>query len=40
MTARNATLQSRMAKRGVDLAVFDEMEALFWLSGYANSENC
>ena len=28
-----------MAERGIDLALFDEMEALFWLSGYANSEN-
>jgi Xaa-Pro dipeptidase len=39
MAARVAAVQSLMAKRGVDLAVFDEMEALFWLSGYANSEN-
>lgn len=28
-----------MVERGIDLALFDEMEALFWLSGYANSEN-
>ena len=28
-----------MVKHGIDLALFDEMEALFWLSGYANSEN-
>jgi Xaa-Pro dipeptidase len=28
-----------MAAQNVDLALFDEMEAIFWLSGYANSEN-
>jgi Xaa-Pro aminopeptidase len=39
MAARVVALQALMAKRGVDLALFDEMEALFWLSGYANSEN-
>ncbi len=39
MAARVATLQSLMVKRGDDLALFDEMEAMFWLSGYANSEN-
>jgi Xaa-Pro aminopeptidase len=39
MAARVAALQSLMVKRGIDLALFDEMEALFWLSGYANSEN-
>src|SRR5689334_17519724 len=39
MAARVAALQSRMVERGIDLALFDEMEALFWLSGYANSEN-
>lgn len=39
MEQRVAKLQARMAERGIDLALFDEMEALFWLSGYANSEN-
>lgn len=39
MEARVAALQARMARQGIDLALFDEMEAMFWLSGYANSEN-
>jgi Xaa-Pro aminopeptidase len=39
MEARVARLRARMRERGIDLALFDEMEALFWLSGYANSEN-
>jgi Xaa-Pro aminopeptidase len=39
MQQRVAKLQARMAERGIGLALFDEMEALFWLSGYANSEN-
>jgi Xaa-Pro aminopeptidase len=39
MAMRVAALQSRMVEGGIDLALFDEMEALFWLSGYANSEN-
>lgn len=39
MAARVAMLQARMVEQGIDLSLFDEMEALFWLSGYANSEN-
>ena len=39
MQARTTKVQALMAERGIDLALFDEMEALFWLSGYANSEN-
>lgn len=39
MEGRVTKLRARMAQRGVDLALLDEMEALFWLSGYANSEN-
>lgn len=39
MQARLATLQARLVERGIDLALFDEMEALFWIAGYANSEN-
>ncbi len=39
MQQRIAKLQTRMSERGIGLALFDEMEALFWLSGYANSEN-
>jgi Xaa-Pro aminopeptidase len=39
MEARVAKVQARMAESDVGLALFDEMEALFWISGYANSEN-
>lgn len=39
MEGRVSRLRARMGERGIDLALFDEMEALFWLSGYANSEN-
>ncbi len=39
MLSRVASLQARMAQQGTTLALFDEMEAMFWLSGYANSEN-
>jgi Xaa-Pro aminopeptidase len=39
MVARLAKLQAHMVKSGIELAIFDEMEAMFWLSGYANSEN-
>jgi Xaa-Pro aminopeptidase len=39
MAARVARLQARMVEQGIGLSLFDEMEALFWLSGYANSEN-
>lgn len=39
MEERVSRLRARMAQLHVDLALFDEMEALFWLSGYANSEN-
>ena len=39
MAMRVAALRARMVEHGIDLALFDEMEALFWLAGYANSEN-
>jgi hypothetical protein len=39
MAARVARLQARMMEQGIGLSLFDEMEALFWLSGYANSQN-
>ena len=39
MEERVSRLRARMAERRVDLALFDEMEALHWLAGYANSEN-
>jgi Xaa-Pro dipeptidase len=39
MRGRVGQLQACMAQDRIELALFDEMEALFWLSGYANSEN-
>jgi len=32
-------LRSRMRTAEVDIALFDELESMAWLSGYANSEN-
>ena len=36
---RVARLKSRLRHGGVDLALFDEIEAMTWLSGFGNSEN-
>ena len=36
---RIVRLRQRMTKAGVDVALFDEIEAMTWLSGYGNSEN-
>lgn len=36
---RVARLRARMREQGVDVALFDEIEAMAWLSGYGNSEN-
>lgn len=36
---RVARLRARMRAAEVDLALFDELEAMAWLSGYGNSEN-
>src|SRR5919199_3361110 len=32
-------LRARLRTAGVDLGLFDEIEAMTWLSGYGNSEN-
>ena len=32
-------LRARLRSAGVDVALFDEIEAMTWLSGYGNSEN-
>lgn len=37
--ARDVRLRARMRAAGVDIALFDEIEAMTWLSGYGNSEN-
>jgi Xaa-Pro aminopeptidase len=36
---RIAQLRAHLVRRGVDVALFDEIEAMTWLSGYGNSEN-
>lgn len=36
---RVARLRDRMRTAGVDIALFDEIEAMTWLTGYGNSEN-
>lgn len=36
---RIGRLRARMRDRGVGVALFDEIEAMAWLSGYGNSEN-
>lgn len=36
---RVARLRERMRDAGVQVALFDEIEAMAWLSGYGNSEN-
>ena len=38
-SGRIARLRGRMRETGVDIALFDEIEAMTWLSGYGNSEN-
>ena len=37
--ARVTRLRARMRDAGVDVALFDEIEAMTWISGYGNSEN-
>ena len=37
--ARLARLRERMRAAEVDVALFDEIEAMIWLTGYGNSEN-
>lgn len=37
--SRVARLRGRMQDIGVDVALFDEIEAMTWLSGFGNSEN-
>ena len=39
MAARVARLQARMVEQDIDQSPFNEIEALFWQSGYANSED-
>src|SRR5579864_4101664 len=36
---RVARLRPRLRAAGVDIAIFDELESMAWLTGYANSEN-
>ena len=36
---RIASLRRRMREAGADIALFDEIEAMTWLSGFGNSEN-
>ena len=38
-SGRIERLRSRMRERGVEIALFDEIEAMTWLSGFGNSEN-
>jgi Xaa-Pro dipeptidase len=38
-SGRIERLRRRMRERGVDIALFDEIEAMTWLSGFGNSEN-
>ena len=38
-SARIVRLRARMREAGVDVALFDEIEAMTWLSGFGNSEN-
>jgi Xaa-Pro dipeptidase len=38
-SGRIARLRARMHGTGVDVALFDEIEAMTWLSGFGNSEN-
>lgn len=37
--ARLATLRGRMKALGADLVLLDEMEAMFWIAGFASSQN-
>ena len=38
-SGRISLLRARMRQAGVDIALFDEIEAMTWLSGFGNSEN-
>jgi Xaa-Pro aminopeptidase len=38
-SGRVASLRLRMREAGVDVALFDEIEAMTWLSGFGSSEN-
>ncbi len=38
-SGRIARLRARMQEAGVEIALFDEIEAMTWLSGFGNSEN-
>jgi Xaa-Pro aminopeptidase len=38
-SGRVARLRGRMREAGVDIALFDEIEAMNWLAGFGNSEN-
>jgi len=38
-TARAARLRAKLKEAGVALGLFDEIEAMAWISGYGNSEN-
>lgn len=38
-TARAARLRAKLKQAGVVLGLFDEIEAMAWISGYGNSEN-
>jgi Xaa-Pro aminopeptidase len=38
-TQRVERLRARLRQSGVDIALFDEIEAMTWISGYGNSEN-
>ncbi len=38
-SGRIARLRARMREAGVEIALFDEIEAMTWLSGFGNSEN-
>ena len=38
-SGRIDALRNRMRKAGVDVALFDEIEAMTWLSGFGNTEN-
>jgi Xaa-Pro aminopeptidase len=37
--SRIERVRAHLRQRGVDVAMFDEIEAMTWLSGYGNSEN-
>lgn len=37
--ARAEQVRASLVQRGIDVALFDEIEAMTWVSGYGNSEN-